>query len=358
MICLKLFEKSKARRSLVEPARKGSEFARPSARKLACHAGFPSREIVGRRLEGERANRRLVRLPSFGDRLIFGSRMWQWSGDRDDRFECVIEWLAWPARRGLLGLTWSKPAAIDPAPSAQVGMAARVRGVEFRDDQAYLSAPQSQPGPHPRLPSAHGHPQRPQGRRCASPSGPQASRHDHRRQVSRTASRVIGRVAIESSSLDHGQQSPYYVRPQGFPARLRIKQRREFLQVQQGGRKHHVRHFMVFVSPRQTTSDGTGQGGESPARATLSLPTRLGITITRKIGNAVERNRIKRLVREVFRLHRVRLPEGLDLVWVAKQQAAQACFADVLDDFEALARRLDPTRSRSRSARSSGGSSR
>jgi ribonuclease P protein component len=78
------------------------------------------------------------------------------------------------------------------------------------------------------------------------------------------------------------------------------------------------------------------------------LPTRLGITVTRKIGNAVERNRIKRLVREVFRLHRARLPEGLDLVWVAKQQAAQACFADVLDDFEALARRSDLTRSRSR----------
>jgi hypothetical protein len=67
-------------------------------------------------------------------------------------------------------------------------MTARARGVEFRDDQAYLPAPQSQPGPHPRLPSAHGHPQRPQGHRCASPSGPQASRHDHRRQVSRTAS--------------------------------------------------------------------------------------------------------------------------------------------------------------------------
>jgi ribonuclease P protein component len=118
------------------------------------------------------------------------------------------------------------------------------------------------------------------------------------------------------------------VRPRGFPARLRIKQRREFLQVQQGGRKHHVRHFIVFVSPR---------AGELPAAA---LPTRLGITVTRKIGNAVERNRIKRLVREVFRLHRVRLPEGLDLVWVAKQQAAHADFADVLNDFDALARRL------------------
>lgn len=150
------------------------------------------------------------------------------------------------------------------------------------------------------------------------------------------------------------------MRPRGFPARLRIKQRREFLQVQQGGRKHHVRHFMVFVSPRSVPkrgSEAAGVGAElgaAPAGSSpASLPTRLGITVTRKIGNAVERNRIKRLVREVFRLHRARLPEGLDLVWVAKQQAAQACFADVLEDFEALARRSDLTRSRSGSNRGS-----
>jgi ribonuclease P protein component len=119
------------------------------------------------------------------------------------------------------------------------------------------------------------------------------------------------------------------------------------LQVQKGGRKHHVRHFIVFAAPRNPTNgptDGT------------QLPTRLGITVTRKIGNAVARNRIKRLVREVFRLHRARLPEGLDLVWVAKQQAAQACFADVLGDFETLVGRSALTHSRGRPAQGSSGS--
>lgn len=77
-------------------------------------------------------------------------------------------------------------------------------------------------------------------------------------------------------------------------------------------------------------------------------PTRLGITVTRKVGNAVVRNRIKRLVREVFRQHRARLPVGLDLVFVAKQQAAQASFADVLDDFESIVRRGADLSGRSR----------
>lgn len=41
---------------------------------------------------------------------------------------------------------------------------------------------------------------------------------------------------------------------------------------------------------------------------------RLGITVTRKVGGAVERNRIKRVMREIFRRHRARLAPPLDLV--------------------------------------------
>ncbi|MDX1387914.1 MAG: ribonuclease P protein component, partial [Acidobacteriota bacterium] len=41
---------------------------------------------------------------------------------------------------------------------------------------------------------------------------------------------------------------------------------------------------------------------------------RLGITVTRKVGGAVARNRIKRVMREIFRRHRTRLSPSLDLV--------------------------------------------
>lgn len=41
---------------------------------------------------------------------------------------------------------------------------------------------------------------------------------------------------------------------------------------------------------------------------------RLGLSVSRKVGNAVMRNRWKRIVREVFRLHRNHLPAGIDLV--------------------------------------------
>lgn len=139
------------------------------------------------------------------------------------------------------------------------------------------------------------------------------------------------------------------MRPHGFPARLRLKQRREFLRVQRGGRKIHVRHFMVFVAPRIAVSGvDRGSGAEASGDRSL-LPTRCGITVTRKVAKAVTRNRIKRLVREVFRQHRQRLPAGLDMVWVAKQQAAGVGYAEVLADFDALIAELaKPGRLRSR----------
>jgi ribonuclease P protein component len=71
--------------------------------------------------------------------------------------------------------------------------------------------------------------------------------------------------------------------------------------VTRSGRRVATRWFLVFVAPRD-------QGGAA----------RLGITVTRKVGNAVRRNRIKRLVREWFRVHSSRL-KPCDVVVIAKR---------------------------------------
>jgi ribonuclease P protein component len=51
---------------------------------------------------------------------------------------------------------------------------------------------------------------------------------------------------------------------------------------------------------------------------------RLGLSVSRKVGGAVERNRIRRLYREAFRLTRADMPTGLDLVLIPRRPEAPA----------------------------------
>ncbi len=116
--------------------------------------------------------------------------------------------------------------------------------------------------------------------------------------------------------------------------------------MQRGGAKHHTRFFLVFVAPSALRGHAPGPGeveastGEPPAPGGGLPGTRLGVTVTRKVGKAVKRNRIKRLVREAFRRERHALPAGLDMVWVAKRDAVDSSLEAVVLDMRALAQRL------------------
>jgi ribonuclease P protein component len=110
----------------------------------------------------------------------------------------------------------------------------------------------------------------------------------------------------------------------GAQAELRLRLRRvDFQRATGGGSRFVGRHFLLFV--RDRGDDGA---------------TRLGITVTRGVGNAVRRNRIKRLVREWFRLRSYELGP-CDLVVIAKRGfPGQLRLEDVARDLDtALASR-------------------
>jgi len=65
-----------------------------------------------------------------------------------------------------------------------------------------------------------------------------------------------------------------------------------------------------------------------------SGPPRLGLAVGRRMGNAPRRNRIKRRLREVFRLSLPDLPRGVDMVVTARDSTAATCrFALLQEDF-------------------------
>ena len=101
----------------------------------------------------------------------------------------------------------------------------------------------------------------------------------------------------------------------GISKQMRLRRRAEFLAVQAGGRKLHGRHVLAIAKRRG--HDTPGEDGRG----------RLGLTVTKKVGNAVVRNRIKRMLREWMRLHGW-VPGGWDLVLVAKDSAARQLHPD------------------------------
>ncbi|MGH9830030.1 MAG: ribonuclease P protein component, partial [Blastocatellia bacterium] len=60
---------------------------------------------------------------------------------------------------------------------------------------------------------------------------------------------------------------------------------------------------------------------------------RIGITATRKVGNSVVRNRCRRLVREVFRKNKWRIPASVDIVVNVKSALIEAGFSELETDF-------------------------
>lgn len=96
------------------------------------------------------------------------------------------------------------------------------------------------------------------------------------------------------------------MRPHGLPRERRVRRRADFKRAYDEGTKVVTRLFVLF------------------ARSNGTEVTRIGITATRKTGNAVVRNRARRLVKEAFRGCREQLPAGLDLVVVVRPPLLRA----------------------------------
>jgi ribonuclease P protein component len=86
-----------------------------------------------------------------------------------------------------------------------------------------------------------------------------------------------------------------------FSNNEKILNRADFVKLNRSGKRLYTKHFTLIINEN-------GQG-----------VTRLGVTVTRKMGNAVRRNRVKRLIREFFRLNKKQLPQGHDIVIIAKK---------------------------------------
>lgn len=106
----------------------------------------------------------------------------------------------------------------------------------------------------------------------------------------------------------------------------RLRQRADFLAAATGTK---VPAAAFVLQARKRADDG---------------PARLGFTVSKKVGNAVERNRVRRRLREIARLGALNMTFGHDYVLVGRRAALKVPFARIADDFQAALRRLQAGR--------------
>ena len=91
---------------------------------------------------------------------------------------------------------------------------------------------------------------------------------------------------------------------QRFPKAVRLRKRAEYVNLSRTGAGIQSANFVIITRMNDRSE------------------SRLGITVSAKVGNSVIRNRIKRRVREYFRRHRADLPQGTDILIIARKTAA------------------------------------
>ena len=90
-----------------------------------------------------------------------------------------------------------------------------------------------------------------------------------------------------------------------FPS---IRKNREFQSIYKSGRSYANRLLVMYAAPSERKE------------------TRIGISVSKKVGNSVVRHRVTRLVRESFRLHKDEIEEGLNIIVVARAAAKDSDF--------------------------------
>ncbi len=130
-------------------------------------------------------------------------------------------------------------------------------------------------------------------------------------------------AAPQGPQKTHGVNSGPVVR-ESFSREDRLRKRREFEECYASGVRASGRHLQLFVR----------------GRASGSEPARLGISVPKRVGNAVARNLLRRRLREIFRKNRAALSSrSLDIVVQCRPGAAKARPEELRGDYLDLVRR-------------------
>ena len=104
---------------------------------------------------------------------------------------------------------------------------------------------------------------------------------------------------------------------------MTVKENYEFRRIYAKGRSGVSPYLVVYVRPNRRGRN------------------RLGVTVSTKLGHAVVRNRVRRRIREIFRLSQGSMKQGYDIIVVGRTRAAKADYWELKRAFEKTCKKLD-----------------
>lgn len=96
----------------------------------------------------------------------------------------------------------------------------------------------------------------------------------------------------------------------------RLAKREDFNMVYRQGKSVANHQFVLYYKRRPNMPDG-------------EMPFRLGVSVSKKLGNAVVRNYLRRVMKEIVRLHADQVAPGYDLILIARKPVAEMAYADI-----------------------------
>ena len=154
---------------------------------------------------------------------------------------------------------------------------------------------------------------------AAQAAGTQAAAAGGRGDSVRPAHAGVGSSQPDSSP---GREGPVARMRLRFPKAARLTQAAEFRRVKAGGESFHGKLLILSVLKRPGLAE-----------------TKIGLITTRRLGNAVTRNRTRRRIREIVRGALPRMARGVHLVVIARKNAADAPFEEIRNEWLRLANR-------------------
>jgi ribonuclease P protein component len=108
-------------------------------------------------------------------------------------------------------------------------------------------------------------------------------------------------------------------------SRQRLRRRKEFEIIRTQGKKAVWHSFILQIMLTEPT---------------ISSIRRLGVIASKRVGNAINRNRAKRILREIFRLNQEVLPPCCDVVLIARKKIFNHSFQELQKDYRSLCKRM------------------